>query len=528
MKRSIPSVLFALIAAGLHLSSARPLAAETARPKKIKVVLVAEGDEAQYLGVLMGHRDLSAVVEKVNPVIKKEGKVFEDVEKWPYDVIVLYTLERDLSEQQRANFLKLMDKGVGLVVAHHSLAAFQKWPEFKQIAGGKFYLEKAMEDGREKAPSAANHDQDYTIHVADAEHPIVKDLPDFKVKDELFKGIVCLPDSHVILTVDHANGDKPIGWVRTYRNSRVCFIGPGHGPAILSMPEYRHLVAQAIRWTANRPMLAFGASQVLPLELAFEDILSYEYGQTRQAAIVLEKRVNETAGDPDARKELIQRFVSLLENPQATLACREFVCMQLMRIGGAEAVPALAKMIGEDEKPAVLARFALERIPDAAAGAALCDALSRTQGAVRIGVINSLGERRQPDAVSELSRLVTDKDEATAAAAAAALGKIGGPDAAKLLMQAKTGAPAGVRRRVVEGLLCAADQLAGQGKTQGAADIYQSLYTETQSTAVRIAALRGLVATGGDSVIPLLRRAGDDKDAQLSAYAKSLLNRKAE
>jgi HEAT repeat protein len=273
-------------------------------------------------------------------------------------------------------------------------------------------------------------------------------------------------------------------------------------------------------------MLAFEESQVLPLELAFEDILSCEYGQTRQAAIVLEKRVNETAGNPDARKELTQRFVGLLENPQATLACREFVCKQLMRIGGGEVVPPLAKLIGEDEKLATLGRFALERIPDPAAGEALCNALSRTHGAVRVGVINSIGERRQPEAAGALGLLLTDKDEAVGSAAAAALGKIASPDAVKSLMEAKGVVSANVRRSVVDGLLCAADQLVSRGRAQEEAAIYQDLYRETESTAVRIAALRGLVATGGDSAMPLLRKAAEDRDTQLSAYARSLLNEK--
>ncbi len=526
MKRSISFTLLTLAAVMVWSSSAGLVAAEGGKGRKIKVVLVAEGDEGQYLSVLLGHRDISAVVEKVNPVIKKESKVFEDVGNWPYDVIVLYTLEPDLSERQRANFLKLMDKGVGLVVAHHSLAAFQKWPEFKQIAGGKFYTAKTVEDGREQAPSAAKHDQEYTVHVADGEHPIVKGLPDFKVKDELFKGTVCLPDSHVILTVDHLSGDKAIGWVKTYGHSRVCFIGPGHGAATLSLPAYRHLVAQAVRWTANRPMVAFEESQVLPLDLAFEDILSYEHGQTRQAALVLEKRVNETAGNAEARKELTRRLVGLLENPEATLACREFVCKQLMRIGGGEVVPALARLLGEDEKLAFLGRYALERIPDAAAGEALCGALSRTQGAVRIGVINTLGEQREARAVAALGALLADKDEGTASAAAEALGKIGGSEAVKLLTAAKDGAPTGLRRSVVDGLIRAADQLVGSGKGQEAVAVYQGLYHESESTAVRIAALRGLVMAGADTAMALVRKAAEDRDAQLSGYAKTLLSEK--
>ncbi len=161
-----------------------------------------------------------------------------------------------------------------------------------------------------------------------------------------------------------------------------------------------------------------------PVEQAFQDVLTYEQGGTRKAVAVLENHINQTYGDAPARKRIVGRLLAMLENPEASPGCKNFVCKKLMLLGGPESVPALARLIGDDENVAVLGRYALERMPHAEAGAALRDALGRTKGRVLIGVINSLGVREDEQAAATLTRLLDDKDEGVAAAAAAALDNI--------------------------------------------------------------------------------------------------------
>ncbi len=504
------SLVLSLASIGLLSAAAE---AKAPRPPKIKTVLVTEEGPAEFLNVLLGHRDIAPVVERANPVLGKQANVFESIDHWAYDTIVIYTLAPDLAPEHRENFLKLMDRGVGLVIVHHSLAAFQQWPEFKQIAGGKFYTAKTTENGVERPPSGASHDQDYTVRVADPQHPIAKGLKDFAVRDETFANVACLPGNHVFLTIDHPASDKPAGWTHTYRKSRVCTIAPGHGPAIFNQPQYRHLVAQAIRWAAGRPTLSLEESQVQPVELALQDILSYEHGQTRWAAVVLEKLAGQSAGNPAARKDLIARLVRLLDSPDATIACKEFVSKQLMRIGGPEVVPALAKLIGEEENVAYLGRYALQQIPDPAAAAALREALGRTKGRVLVGVIQSLGARRDPEAVAPLVPLVSHADAAVAASAAWSLGKIGGPEAVRALWDAWTKTAGPARAAIADALLTAADRSLADGKKDRAAAIYEPLLAATEPPAVRIAALRGIVAVEREKAVPRIvgLMAGPDK-----------------
>ncbi len=69
-------------------------------------------------------------------------------------------------------------------------------------------------------------------------------------------------------------------------------------------------------------------------------------------------------------------------------------CRRLAAWGGGESVPALAAFLS-DKELSHAARIGLEAIPDPAAGEALRAALEHLTGGPRIGVIHSLGARRE-------------------------------------------------------------------------------------------------------------------------------------
>ena len=56
---------------------------------------------------------------------------------------------------------------------------------------------------------------------------------------------------------------------------------------------------------------------------------------------------------------------------------------------------------------------------------ALREAIDDSDGKVKIGIINTIGRRRDNEAVDALAELLEDKDQAIVSAAAAALGNIG-------------------------------------------------------------------------------------------------------
>jgi len=197
-----------------------------------------------------------------------------------------------------------------------------------------------------------------------------------------------------------------------------------------------------------------------------------------------------------------EQMVAALQS-DAPLEDKFAACRQLAVVGGREAVPVLAGLL-QDERLSTMARHALEAMPDPAAGEALRQALGQLSGKLRIGVINSVGVRRDSQAVPALARLLRGPDLEAAAAAAMALGKIGTRSAARALERAMERAPAALRPALREGLLECADRLAAQGQREQARSIYDRLRDPRNPPAVRAAALRGAVLARPPQDLPLL------------------------
>jgi HEAT repeat protein len=196
--------------------------------------------------------------------------------------------------------------------------------------------------------------------------------------------------------------------------------------------------------------------------------------------------------------------VDLLGAADTTAAAKQFICRKLSLIGTEASVPTLAAMLvkkpasDQEPHPADMARYALERIPGAAVDNALRNALPKTSGKPKVGIINTLGERGDSKSVSALSKLLGGSDEMVTCAAAAALGKIGGSQATKALADARGKAGGKLKPVVLDAYLKCADQLAEQGKKAEALGIYKELSGKDQPEAIRAAAMRGMLdAMGG-------------------------------
>ena len=177
-------------------------------------------------------------------------------------------------------------------------------------------------------------------------------------------------------------------------------------------------------------------------------------------------------------------------------------CRLLARCAGRDSVPVLAALLG-DEKLAHMARYALEPCPDPAAGDALRAALGTLKGKHLVGVIGSVGVRRDAKAVGALTGLLGDAE--VAKAAARALGNIGTPAAAAAIEAALPRTAGGNRADFCEGILRCAEALAAAGQTDAATAIYDRLRAvKNVPHQVHTAALRGAALTRGKAGIPLL------------------------
>lgn len=226
------------------------------------------------------------------------------------------------------------------------------------------------------------------------------------------------------------------------------------------------------------------------LDQAFEALKTYNWGADVKALDPISEAVVKTHGDEKGRLDLENRLAAVLTSG-ASRDAKDYVCRQLVVAGSKASVPTLAGLLS-DKELSHMARYALERNQAAEAGQALRDALPKASGAIKIGVISSLGVRKDAESVPALGKLLGDSDAAVARAAAHALGDIRTPEAAKALSEAKPAAEA--KLAVADARLACAESMLAHGKKAEALAVYKSLSGQDQPKQVRLAATRGMLA----------------------------------
>ena len=231
------------------------------------------------------------------------------------------------------------------------------------------------------------------------------------------------------------------------------------------------------------------------------------------AAAALFSTVARAADVPASAQDRAKREAQLIETLQGDASGEEKdkACRELQVIGTPACVPALAALLPNKDLSHI-ARYALEPMPYPEVGQALREALAKTTGITKVGVIGSLGFREDKEAVPELVRLLKDPDAEVAGAAAAALGRIGTPEAARALGAFRTDAPESLRTVAAEASLAAAERLLRQGRQEDAARIYETLQAPEWPRHVRLGAFVGLLtARPGEAPDRVVRAiTGDD------------------
>jgi HEAT repeat protein len=251
----------------------------------------------------------------------------------------------------------------------------------------------------------------------------------------------------------------------------------------------------------------------------YDDLVTLEWATIRpvQAAIETDIREAETA---EARRAVEDKLIRALKHPRATYVCKQTVCRLLRRVGTEKCVPPVAALL-TDDRLSHMARFALQYMAAPQAAEALRDALGKTRGDLKIGIVTSLGENGDPTSARALAPLAGGRDTDLARAAIRALARIGGEAGADAL--ARVTPPAALKRAWADAYLRAADDLREADKTADAAAIYKKLYVPAQPETIRIAALRGLALAQGPDAVAMLVALRKDGEGDVAQAARRFL-----
>lgn len=181
----------------------------------------------------------------------------------------------------------------------------------------------------------------------------------------------------------------------------------------------------------------------------------------QQALVALDHEIAAAGTDAAALAPIATRLVQTLRDPAATAAARQAISERLPVFpAGVLTAGENAALFGAmltDDRQVNLARLALDRVPGEAVDALYLRALAAANGAARLALVQSIGNRRIASAVPALAQQLDSSDALTAAAAVKALGQIGTVNALAALRTApNTGAA-----EVIAARLAAAERLGG-------------------------------------------------------------------
>ncbi len=246
-------------------------------------------------------------------------------------------------------------------------------------------------------------------------------------------------------------------------------------------------------------LMMVGRCAVAAEEAGWDSLAKYEFGKYSPNICALETEIRVA---PAGRVEQYEdKLLVLLNTQNATCEAKQFACRMLRLVGSGKCVPVLAGFLA-DEKMGHMSRYALQGLPFPSVDDALRNALGKTTGMQKAGVISSLGVRKDAKSVPLLKPLMTDADLVVARESVCALGRIASPDALEALTQAKVAD--GLKAAVLESRLMCADALLAKGKVDQAAAVYRGVLGAGNPGGVRAAAMIGLARAVKDDALPTI------------------------
>jgi type 1 glutamine amidotransferase len=179
-------------------------------------------------------------------------EMFRPENRDQYDVLVFYHMWQAITDEQAAIFEDCIRQGKPVVALHHSICAFDEWPEYWNIIGGKYFHKPTVFNGKEYAACSYIHDLHFVVRIADKNHPVTRGLNDFPIFDETYKGYYVAGDVTPLLTTDEPSSTPVIGWAKKYGKSRIVVLQSGHDVPTFENLSFRKLLKQAIFWVSEK------------------------------------------------------------------------------------------------------------------------------------------------------------------------------------------------------------------------------------------------------------------------------------
>jgi len=244
MKNIISSVLLVVITT-LTLIGSKPV-----NPIRILVITGGHGYKTEQFNEMlnsMGPEITWQVAE-----LPRAFEMFKPENRNKYDVLVFYHMWQKITDEQAETFEECIKSGKPVVALHHSICAFDDWPEYWNITGGKYFHKETTFNGKVYQACSYIHDLNFKVKVSNTKHPVTRGVTDFQIFDETYKGYYVADNVKPLLTTDEPSSTPTIGWAKKYGKSRIVVLQSGHDAPTFENPNFRRLLKQAIFWVYKK------------------------------------------------------------------------------------------------------------------------------------------------------------------------------------------------------------------------------------------------------------------------------------
>jgi type 1 glutamine amidotransferase len=239
--------IFVFIALSISISASNPPSSP------IRILVITGGHDYK---VDQFNQMLASLGENIQYQIAELPAAYEmflPENRSKYDVLVFYHMWQTITDDQAKVLSDCIRQGKPLVVLHHSICAYDDWPEYVNIIGGKYFHKPTTIKGKEYPACSYIHDLHFTVKIINPADPVTKGLTDFDIFDETYKGFYVDENVTPLLSTDEPSSTPVIGWSKMYGKARIVTLQSGHDAATFENPDFRKLLRHAIEWVFHQP-----------------------------------------------------------------------------------------------------------------------------------------------------------------------------------------------------------------------------------------------------------------------------------
>ena len=151
-----------------------------------------------------------------------------------------------LDDRQKTELAAFVREGKGFVGAHVALTAFESWPEFGELLGGRY----DDHPWGTASGTVINEDPSFpaTRHFA-ATFPLVDEFYQAKnAPRDKIRVLLRLDVSKMAPHQELRNRDYPLAWAKMYGKGRVFYSSLGHASETWDNRDVRQMYFEAIKW----------------------------------------------------------------------------------------------------------------------------------------------------------------------------------------------------------------------------------------------------------------------------------------